>query len=961
MCLLPEELGAIVRVRLLGPLDVVVDGAIRPVSGLRRKAILAVLSLRAGEIVSTDRLADIVWGDCPPTTPVNTLQSHVSHLRTVLGSRAAILASPPGYVLDADDVTTDMRLAERLLHRATGAPAAPDPAQRIRELREALALWRGTPLADLAGIPWLENQAHRLDLLQQQIRHALAEARLAAGEHTQLLPDLDQLAADHPLDERIHGQLMVALYRSGRQADALAAYRRLRITLNEQLGIDPGQALRDLETAILRQDASLSLALPVTVAGRSQGAEAASVPQPRRVLPAPAQLPPSPGSFAGRDAELASLDAMLPGADAGSGVVIATVTGTAGVGKTALALRWAHRARERFPDGQLYVDLRGFDPNRPATDPNDALRGFLGALGVPPERVPDNREAKAGLYRSLLDGRRVLVVLDNARDAEQVRPLLPGSSASMVLVTSRSQLTGLVAAEGARPVGLCLLTVPEAYELLVLRLGECRVAAERQAAEQIIASCARLPLALTIAAARAAERPSFPLAAIAAELRDSAVLDALDGGVPGSGVRAAFAGSYRALSTDAARLFRLLALHPGRDISLAAAASLLGAPPGQARKLLSELARAHLLGEHSPGRFACHELLRAYAAEQARIRDDADLRIAALRRVLDHFLHTSYAGTRLLEPYLAPFAPAPLLPGVTLGDVSTACRADDWFATEYPALLTAVTTAADAGLASTAWQLAWTLTSFQLRQGYWDDHALAQQAGLNAARRAGDRAGEAHALLALGIGYSRAGRDDDAEPLYARSLRLLSGHDGYLASQALTHTGLMQLSASEGCLTDALRHAQRARALHLAAGNALLAARSLNDVGYCHALAGNYRQAIAHCELSLAQLGASGEPRYEAPVWRSLGFIYHQLGSHRRAIDCYERSLELSRTLCDRFCEAGTLGDLGDVYHSAGEADAARHAWARALRILKEIEHPDAGLISARLADRHGLVAGEAR
>jgi DNA-binding SARP family transcriptional activator len=940
-----------------------VAGSVRPVSGLRRKAILAVLSLCAGEIVSTDRLADIVWGDRPPTTPVNTLQSHVSHLRTVLGSRAAILASPPGYVLDADDVTTDVRLAERLLHRTTGASGAADSAGRIRELREALALWRGRPLADLAGIPWLEDQAHRLDVLREQIRHALAEARLAAGEHAQLLPDLDQMAADHPLDERIHGQLMVALYRSGRQADALAAYRRLRIMLNEQLGIDPGQALRDLETAILRQDASLSLALPVTVAGRSLGAETVSVPQPRRAPPAPAELPPSPRGFAGRDAELASLDAMLPEAagPAGTGVVIATLTGTAGVGKTALALHWAHRARERFPDGQLYVDLRGFDPNGPATDPDDALGGFLGALGVPPERVPDNREAKAGLYRSLLNGKRVLVVLDNARDAEQVRPLLPGSSASMALVTSRSQLTGLIAAEGGRPVGLCLLSVPEAYELLALRLGERRVAAERQAAEEIIASCARLPLALTIAAARAAERPSFPLAAIAAELRDSAVLDPFDGGTPGTGVRAAFAGSYRALSTDAARLFRLLALHPGRDISLAAAASLLGAPPGQARKLLAELARAHLLGEHSPGRYACHELLRAYAAEQTRTRDDADVRTAALRRVLDHFLHTSYAGTRLLEPYLAPFVPAPPLPGVTLGDVSTACRADDWFATEYPTLLTAVTTAADAGLASTAWQLAWTLTSFQLRQGYWDDHALAQQAGLNAARRAGDRVGEAHALLALGIGYSRAGRDDDAEPLYERSLRLLSGLDGYLASQALIHTGLMQLSASEGYLTDALRHAQRAHALRLAAGYTLLAARSLNDVGYCHALAGNYRQAIAHCELSLAQLRASGEPGYEAPVWRSLGFIYHQLGSHRRAIDCYERSLELSRTLCDRFSEAGTLGDLGDVYRSADDPAAARHAWARALRIFKEIEHPDAGLISARLADRDGVVAGEAR
>ena len=951
------------RVRLLGPLDVVVGGAVRPVSGLRRKAILAVLSLHAGEIVSTDRLADIVWGDCPPTTPVNTLQSHVSHLRTVLGSRAAILARPPGYVLDADDVTTDLRLAERLLHRATGAPGAADPARRIRELREALALWRGRPLTDLAGIPWLEDQAHRLDLLREQIRHALAEARLAAGEHAQLLPDLDQMAADHPLDERIHGQLMVALYRSGRQADALAAYRRLRITLNEQLGIDPGQALRDLETAILRQDASLSLALPVTVASRPLGAEAAFVPQPRRALPAPAELPPSPGGFAGRDAGLASLDAMLPGAagPAGTGVVIATLAGTAGVGKTALALHWAHRARERFPDGQLYVDLRGFDPNGPAMDPDDALRGFLGALGVPPESIPGNREAKAGLYRSLLNGKRVLVVLDNARDAEQVRPLLPGSSASMALVTSRSQLTGLIAAEGARPVGLCLLTVPEAYELLALRLGECRVAAERQAAEEIIASCARLPLALTIAAARAAERPSFPLAAIAAELRDSAVLDPFEGVAPGIGVRAAFAGSYRALSTDAARLFRLLALHPGRDISLAAAASLLGAPSGQARKLLAELARAHLLGEHSPGRYACHELLRAYAAEQARTRDDADVRIAALRRVLDHFLHTSYAATRLLEPYLAPFAPTPPLPGVTLGDVSTACRADDWFATEYPTLLTAVTTAADAGLASTAWQLAWTLTSFQLRQGYWDDHALAQQAGLNAARRAGDRAGEAHALLALGIGYSRAGRDGDADPLYAGSLRLLSGLDGYLASQALIHTGLMQLSASEGCLTGALRHAQRAHDRHRAAGDTLLAARSLNDVGYCHALAGNYRQAIPCCELSLAQLRTSGKPGYEAPVWRSLGFIYHQLGSHRRAIDCYERSLELSRTLCDRFSEADTLGDLGDVYHSAGDPAAARHAWAGALRIFKEIDHPDAGLISARLADRDGLVAGEAR
>ena len=967
------ESGAIVRVRLLGPLDVVVGGTVRPVTGLRRKAILAVLSLRAGEIVSTGKLADIVWGDCPPSTQVNTLQSHVSHLRGALGSKAAILARPPGYLLAADDEGTDVRLAERLLRqatqapRATGAPETPDPARRIRELREALALWRGRPLADLAGIPWLEDQAHRLDLLREQIRHALAEARLAAGEHAQLLPDLDQMAADHPLDERVHGQLMLALYRSGRQADALAAYRRLRTTLNEQLGIDPGQALRDLETAILRQDASLSLppmGPSVPVAGRLRDAEPVPLSLPYPAPAVPAQLPPAPSAFAGRDAELASLDAMVPGADtgrAGTGVVIAAITGTAGVGKTALALHWAHRARERFPDGQLYADLRGFDQAGLAVDPGHALSGFLAALGVPPERVPDDRDAKAGLYRSLLDGRRVLVVLDNARDAEQVRPLLPGSAANMALVTSRNQLTGLIAAEGARPLGLDLLTVAEAYELLARRLGTHRVAAERQTAEEIIASCARLPLALTIAAARAAERPGFPLAVIAAELRDPAVLDALDGGGLAAGVRAAFACSYRALSTDAARLFRLLALHPGQDISLAAAASLLGAPADQARKLLAELSRAHLLGEDAPGRYSCHELLRAYAAEQARTRDDPDVRTAALRRVLDHFLHTGYAGTRLLEPHLAPFALPPPVPGVSLGEVTTRCRADDWFATEYPTLLAAVTAAADAGLAAVAWQLAWTLTSFQLRQGYWHDHALAQQAGLTAARRARDRAGEAHALLALGIGYARAGRAADAEPVYAQSLRLFAGLDGYLASRALVHTGLMRLSARKGCPAGALRHALTAHDLHRMAGDVLLTAGSLNDVGYCRALLGNYRQAIVHCELSLAQLGALGAPGCEATVWRSLGFIYLQLGSHQRAVDCYERSLQLARTLCDRGGEAGTLGNLGEVYHSAGDPAAARRAWAGALRIFKEIEHPDADLISARLGDRDGLLAGETR
>jgi DNA-binding SARP family transcriptional activator len=940
------------RVRLLGPIDVMVDGAVRTVSGLRRKAVLATLALHAGEIVSTDRLTDILWGEDAPLTAQNTLQSHVSHLRSVLGTKAAIVAKPPGYVLDTGGEGTDAQLAERLLRQATRSA---DPAQRTRELREALALWRGRPLADVAGITWLEEQAERLDLLGEQVKRALAEARLAAGEHAQLVPDLERMVAEYPLDERVHGQLMLALYRSGRQADALAAYRRLRSTLGEQLGIDPSQELRDLEAAILRQDASLSLDPPAVAATLLPATPSpAATPLPT----VPAQLPPVIAGFAGRDAELASLDAILPepaadGTEVVRPVIISAIAGTAGVGKTTLALHWAHRVRDRFPDGQLYVNLRGFDPCGPLVEPDLALRGFLEAFEVPLDRIPEGIEAKTGLFRTLLSGKRVLVVLDNARDTEQVRPLLPGSPGSLALVTSRNQLTGLIAAEGAYPLSLDLLTVAEAHDLLAHRIGAHMVASEPRAAEEITASCARLPLALTIAAARAAARPGFPLAAIAAELRESAaLLDQFDGGEVAVNVRAVFSCSYHALSVAAARLFRLVGLHPGPDVSVAAAASLAGVPSGQARTLLAELTRAHLLTEYSPGRYSCHDLLCAYAAEQARAHDSPEDREAALRRVLEHFLHTAYACTKVTEPYLAPFTLAPPMPGVTTPDLVTADAADEWLAAEYCTLLTAVTMAADAGLSSTAWQLAWALTSFQLRRGYWQDHACAQQAGLDVARRAGDPAGEAHAMLALALGYARAGRDDDAVPLYAQSLRLLERLDDHLASQAVTHMGLQWVAERGERPADALRHAQRAHELHRAAGNRLFQAGSLNDVGYAHAMLGNYQEAIAYCERALCEIrefSESGRLTWEAATWHSLGYIHQRLGDLRQAVQCYERSLELTRALGDRFNEADTLGTLGDAYHDAGDVAAASQTWTNALRILLEIDHPDAQLIRAKL------------
>jgi DNA-binding SARP family transcriptional activator len=576
------------QVRLLGPVDVVVDGESRPVRGVRRGAVLAVVALHGGEVVSTGRLVDLVWGDAARPTAVNTLQAHVSYLRGVLGSKDAIRARPPGYVLDAGADGTDVQLAERLLRQ--GIRSA-DPVQGARVLGTALALWRGRPLADLAGLPWLEEQAERLELLGVEVKLALSEARLAAGEHLALVPGLEQLADERPLDEQIRAQLMLALYRGGRPADALAVYRRLRLTLDEELGIDPGHGLRDLEAAILRQDPGLDAPWTAT-----------SPPLTSPRVPTPAQLPSALSAFAGRDTELASLDAILPVADeADSGrpgaVIIAALSGTAGVGKTTLAVHWAHRVSARFPGGQLYVNLKGFGPGGEALDPSEAARGFLEAFGIPAVRIPADLPGRAGLYRSVLAGKQVLVVLDNARDVEQVRPLLPGSAGCLALVTSRNHLTGLVAAEGAHPLALELLSAADARDLLIRRLGASRVTREPAAVDDIITRCARLPLALSIAAARAATSPGFALAVFAAELREATrVLDPFDGGDLATDIRTVFSWSYGTLSPAAARLFRLLGLHPGPDIGLAAAASLAAIRPDQVRAPLAELIRPHQQG-----------------------------------------------------------------------------------------------------------------------------------------------------------------------------------------------------------------------------------------------------------------------------------------------------------------------------------------------------------------------------
>jgi DNA-binding SARP family transcriptional activator len=925
-----------VRVRLLGPVDVVLDGVARPVPGLRRKALLAALALHPGEIIGTNRLVDMVWGDAAPDAAAVTLQSHLSQLRRVLADRAVIVARAPGYRLDFNAGDTDVQAAQDLIAQGRRSP---DPAQAVSLLQSAVELWRDRPLVDVTGLAWFDEEAQRLEQLLRRARHALIDARLAAGEHAEVVVELEDLVRQDPHHEPAHGQLMLALYRAGRQSEALAVYQRLRRTLDEELGIAPSPPIRDLERAILRQEPAVDLPAP-------RASPAAAAP----VQPVPAQLPLAPAGFTGRVGELACLDSLLPGAGGGPpAAVIAAVSGTAGVGKTALAVHWAHRAARHFPGGQLYVNLRGYDPAGAVVDPAEALRGFLDALDVAADRIPAGVPARAALYRSILAGRRVLVVLDNARDAEHVRPLLPGSAGCVAIITSRDQLTGLIATEGALPVTLDLLTGAEAHALLTRRLGAGRTTAEPDATRDIIARCVRLPLALAIVAARAATRPAFPLAVLAAELRHTvSTLDVLHGRDPATDLRAVFSWSQRTLSAEANRLFRLLAVHPGPDITAAAAASLAAVGPPHARNLLGELAQAHLLTQHTPGRYTFHDLLRAYATEQAGTHDDAGTRRAATHRLLDHYLHTAYAAARMVYPMWDPVAFPPPQAGISPETVDTHDAAIAWFTAEHAVLHAAVEQAAGGGFDAHAWQLAWAFTAFLLRSGFPDEQAAVQRLALDAARRLGDPIGEGHALRGLGLSHGRAGRHAESEPYYVQALqRYAAGGD--VVGQAHTHMGLAESMDQRGRPADALGHAERALELFRAAGDRPGQAHALNAVGWCHGELGNHQLALAYCTKAVAVLEELGDRRELALAWDSIGRIHNHLGDHRQAVGCYERSVDLLQDLGDRYILGATLATLGDSHDAAGSPDAARKAWQDALDLLDELGHPDAEQVRARL------------
>jgi tetratricopeptide (TPR) repeat protein/transcriptional regulator with XRE-family HTH domain len=669
----------------------------------------------------------------------------------------------------------------------------------------------------------------------------------------------------------------------------------------------------------------------------------------------PRQLPATVADFTGRAAELKALTRILEDAAAGppGAVVISAISGTAGVGKTALALHWAHQVARRFTDGQLYVDLRGFDPSgRPAL-PAEAIRGFLDALGVPSDRIPPTPDAQAGLYRSLLAGKRMLIVVDNARDEQQVRPLLPASLASLVIVTSRSQLAGLAAADNARLLTLDVLSHGDAVRLLTARLGAERAGAEPAALAEIATRCACLPLALAIATARAAARPGFPLAALAAELRDApGRLDALDSGDSSGNIRAVFSWSYRQLSPAAARIFLLLAVHPGPDISAAAAASLAAVSEPQARGLLRELTRAHLVTEHAPARYASHDLLRAYAAQVRDSGSESD-RAAATARLLDHYLHTGYCASLLIEPAREPIALVPPGDGAVPESLTGYRQAVTWFETERQVLVAVVDRAAGSGFDRHAWQLPWVMADYLDWRGHWHERVSLLSTALAAAIRLGDTAGQAVSGRLLGHAWFRVGDYDQAGVQLRQSMELYR-HLGDRVGEGKAHVLIALVAEGQGRFSDALEDCEQARHLFRDAGYTVGEALTLNNIGWFHGLLGDHQQARAYSQRSLTMSAELGYRRNEGFAEDSLGHAEHALGNFPAAVACYQRAIGIFRELGDRYYEASSLSYLGDTHYAAGELPRARQAWQQALAILDDTGHRGAGQVRAKLASAAG-------
>jgi DNA-binding SARP family transcriptional activator/tetratricopeptide (TPR) repeat protein len=959
----------VLRVGVLGPVTAWYGHEELRVGQPRQQAVLGILAMRANRVISRGELVDAVWGQDPPASAEGGVYTYVAGLRRVIeptrsarGPGRVLVSSGAGYVLHLVPGQPDAVAFEQQLARARQLRKNGDVVAAVDALEGALGLWRGVAFAGVPG-PFAETERVRLAELRSGAAEERADVLLSLGRHEQVVPDLTALVADHPLRERMRGLLMIALYRGGRHAEALRVFADGRHVLAEELGIDPGTELSRIHQQVLTCDPALDLAADATYDGHPDQASGSARPRPQAagtgprasaepVLPLPAQLPLDAQGFSGRHDELRTLHEMLPTARAAETVPVAVISGTAGVGKTALAIRFGHQVAKHFPDGQLYINLRGRDPGRPPMEPIEALGVLLVSFGMPPHRLTSSAEERAALFRSLVDGKRVLAVLDNASNAAQVRPLLPGSPDCLVVVTSRNQMAGLVAAEGATLVSLDVLGDDEAREMLARRLGRERVAAEPQAADEIIAACAGLPLALSIAVGRAtAGRAKRPLAQLAAELRDARNrLDALEEGDAATDVRAVLSWSYDQLSPAAARMFRLLGLHPGPDVSLSAAASLAGISRAEAGTALRELTRTHMAAEHLPGRFTFHDLLRVYATDQAERHDPEPERSAAVQRMLDHYLHTAMAASQRFSPFRSPLRLATPQPGVLPAEMTDKDQAMAWFDAEAPVLLTLIEYASANGFDTHAWEIPWTLGPFFHRRGRWRSYAASQRTALAAAQRLDDRLALAHAHHLLGHAQLQMSDYESAEPNFRRALDLFRELQDR-ANEAVVLNGLGGMLEKQERYPEALAVALDALRMLKAAGHWWTQATLENGVGWLYAHLGQYDDALSHCQRALSLHRESGHRGGAADTLDSLGFVYLHLGDLEQAQAHYLQAIDAYREIGAPFGEGNSLAGLGDVLLRAGDPNAARTLYLQAAAILDALPHPLADVIRGKLDD----------
>ncbi|MGW4768767.1 AfsR/SARP family transcriptional regulator [Nocardia sp. NPDC004278] len=896
-------------------MKIVVDGR-ESAAAPRHRAVFAYLLVNVGRVCSADRIIEAMWGTDPPDTARSQIHAAVTAIRKVLreADAAQVLQTrSAGYValpepgqFDLEEFTSRVGAGRSL--------AASDPAAAVAELRAALALWHGEALADL-NADYVAPARRRLQDKQLAAFEQLTAVELGLGRHEAVLDELAAMVTANPLREKLVGQLILALHRAGRQVDALAAARSFRTALAQAQGLDPGRAFVELEQAVLRDDGE-----PAT---RVTALAARTEPVPRCANFLPYDIP----DFAGRNAELEHLLAPLTG----TASTVSTIDGMAGIGKTALAVHTAHRVADRFPDGQLFIDLQAHTIDRQPVATDAALEILLRQIGIPAERIPQTTADRGALWRSELAGRRVVAVLDNAVDADQVRPLLPGGADSLILITSRRRLVDL---DGARALSVDPLPARDAVDLFDRIVGE-RATAEPLAVLDVLHLCGFLPLAVRIAAARLLHRPQWTVGYLAGRLRGErrrlAELSTAE-----RGVVAAFNLSYRQLRADGQRMFRLLGLHPGRDIDPGAAAALADISVDDAEMLLEDLLDVHVIAQYEPGRYTFHDLLRQHARAMVSVDESDDARTAALSRLFDHYVHTARAAVDLLFPYSADHR-QPLPPSAArLTTLDDAEDAAEWLDAERENLITTAAYASDHGTPAHARDTAETLRPYLDGNSRHSDAARLHQVALLASRQLADSIGEARALTDLGWACWRQGDYEWATTHSQAALRIArASGDRYQEARALNTLGNVAWRKRD--YDEARRYLREALELANRLGNKVGEAHVLGNLGMLLGADNNqYRDARAHLDRALALHREVGNQRGEALVLNYLGSLCRRNDLLDEARDNHSRARDLYRMLGSHGDEASALNGLGETACTAGDPGSAAEKHSTALALADE-------------------------